>query len=277
MTAHARDLDRHIGKYYGKYAGTVRRIDDQDQLGSIWVIVPSMFGETNEVKARACLPFGHFYVPDIGTQVWIEFEGGNPAYPLWVGTWYAPGTTPQTSRVTPPEVRMIETPGGHTIELHDKSGEEKIVIKHPKNSFVSIDKDGSVIISNDKGSFLHLDSVDEKATMMQQDGNLLTMSSDGTLLVNNNGVVFELKGDNVRIMAAGNVQISAAGVLLQGQTVGIGEGAMERAVLGDMFMNNYFAHTHATAVGPSGPPLPPLPPAIPATPHPCLAQVTKVK
>jgi hypothetical protein len=275
MTAHARDLDRHIGKYYGKYAGIVQRIDDQDQLGNIWVIVPTMFGETNPVKARPCLPFGHFYVPAEQARVWIEFEGGDPRYPLWVGIWYPPGTSPVNSRVTPPEVRMIETPGGHTVELHDQPGEEKIVIRHPKSSFVSIDKDGSVIVSNDKGSFVHLDSVDGKLTMMQQDGNLLTMSSDGTLVVNNNGVVLELKGDNVRIMAAGNVQVSAKGILMQGQTVGIGDGATERAILGDTFIGLYATHTHATAVGPSGPPLPPVPPPAPV--HPCLAQVAKVK
>jgi hypothetical protein len=24
-------------------------------------------------------------VPDIGTEVWIEFESGDPNYPIWVG------------------------------------------------------------------------------------------------------------------------------------------------------------------------------------------------
>ena len=268
------ETQRHWNRYYGKYAGIVTDNADPENLGRMKVQVPSIYGPEPETWARPCFPFGHFYVPAVGTKLWVEFEGGDTNYPIWVGIWYANGEVPPEGALSPPDNRMIKTPSGHTIQLVDKDGEEKIIINHKKNSFLSVTKEGSIVIANDKGSLLNLDSDKATATLMEQHGNLLTMDSDGVLLVNKNGVVLEMKGDNVRIMSAGNVQISGKNVIIQGQTVGIGEGAMEPTILGLTFVGMYAAHTHATAVGPTGPPLPPVPPG-PTSP--VLTQVTKVK
>jgi len=264
------DLDRNAGKYYGKYAGIVTKVEDDKKLGRVWVQVPAVFGGQMEVQARPCFPAAHFYVPPKYAKVWVEFEAGDPRYPIWVGVWYENNATPQPADVNPPDSRLIKTPGGHTLEFFDKSGDEKIVLRHKKNSFVSLDKDGNVTVGNDKGSFLHLNSKDQEATWMEQHSNLITMSSDGVLIVNKNGVTLEMKDDGVRILAAGTIQLSGKAIVVQGQTVGIGESAMEPTILGQTFLAMYNSHTHVTALGPSGPPLPPLLPTA-------LTQVVKVK
>ena len=42
--------------------------------------------------AVPCLPAGglqgQFQFPAIGTGVWVEFEGGDPAYPIWAGNMW---------------------------------------------------------------------------------------------------------------------------------------------------------------------------------------------
>src|SRR5438093_1586430 len=110
------DLKRHAGKFYGKYSGEVTDNHDDDFFGRIKVKVPSVFGADVEVRARPCFPYGHFFVPPVGAKVWVEFEAGNTSYPLWVGTWYPQGKTPQPAAMAPPDNRVIQTASGHTIE-----------------------------------------------------------------------------------------------------------------------------------------------------------------
>ena len=184
------DLNRHVGRYYGKYAGVVTRIEDDATMGRIWVKVPAVLADA-EVRARPCFASSHFFVPPADANVWVEFEAGDPRYPIWSGVWYAQGATPPPANVTPPESRLISTPSGHTLEFHDKAGEEKIVITHKKNSFVALDKDGSVTVGNDKGTFLYLNAKDGDATWMEQHSNLITMNADGVLIVNKSGVTLE--------------------------------------------------------------------------------------
>jgi len=258
------DLRRHVDRYYGKYSGEVTDNDDakafgdNDKLGRIRVRVPTIFGATTEVWARPCLPFGHFFIPAIGTKVWVEFEAGDRRYPLWVGTWYPSGSVPAEAAVSPPDNRVIRTPSGHTIELLDKDGEEKIVIKHKGNSFLSIDKDGSVTLANHKGSHIFLDANDEQATFVEQHGNLMSMTKDGVVIANSDGSLIELGGDTVRI--------TAPKVVVQASSVALGEGAQEPTILGQTFMamwNAFIVHTHPSAMGPTGTPVPPGQPLAP--------------
>lgn len=255
------DIQRHAGKYYGKYSGLVTDAADPLKLGRITVTVPSVFGPEMPVRARPCLPFGHFFVPAVGTNVWVEFEGGDPNYPLWVGTWYPDGAVPAEAQRDPPVNRVMQTPSGHTIELLDEEGEEKIVIRHKGQSFVSIDKDGGVLISNQNGSHLFLNAKDEEATLVEQHGNYIRLTADGVSIVNNEGAAaINLQGDLVRIIGGT--------IALEGSSVVLGAGASEAVTLGKSVQELWLAfmtHTHPTGVGPSGPPVPPLRPYVPIT------------
>lgn len=251
------DLKRHAGKFYGKYSGEVMDNMDDDFFGRIKVKVPSVFGADVVVRARPCFPYGHFFVPPVGAKVWVEFEAGDRHYPLWVGTWYPQGKTPPEAAISPAENRVIQTAAGHTIEIQDKNGEEKITIRHKLNSFVAIDKDGSVIIGNHKGSTLVLNGKDENLVLVDQHGNSVTMTGHGVVIVNKDGsAAVELSADMAR-MAATNI-------VLQGSSVVVGADAAEPTILGTTFALMYNTHTHGTALGPSTPPIPtglPLGPA----------------
>ena len=269
---------RHLGKYYGKYSGEVTANEDDDHLGRIMVKVASVFGPTLAVRARPCFATCQFFVPPVGAKVWVEFEAGDPSFPLWTGMWYAADSVPQEAAIKPPDDRVIQTPSGHTIELMDKKGEEKIVVRHKDNSYIAIDKDGGVLIANKNGSHLFLNAKDGEATLVEEHGNLLRMKSDGLTLVNASGAVLEMKGDKVKIIAKDAVTISTKDVNIESSTVSLGKGAGtggQRMVL-EPFLMSYMTHTHATALGPSGPPLPPIvPPPVPETPHTMLSKGVK--
>ena len=259
------DLQRHIGKFYGKYSGDVINNEDAEQRGQITVRVPSIFGVSgnSDFLARPCLPAGHFFVPPVGAKVWVEFEAGNLAHPIWVGTWYPVDSTPPEAAVSPPDQRIIHTPSGHIVQFGDREGEEKITIKHKDNSFISIDKDGSVMIGNRQGSTVILNAKDENLMIVEQHGNTISMSNDGVLVVNKEGgAAIELSGDRARI--------TAKEILLQGTSVALGAASspteLEPTLKGKMFQlmwNTFILHTHPTAMGPSGTPIPPGQPLTP--------------
>jgi Type VI secretion system/phage-baseplate injector OB domain len=253
-------LSHHVGKYYGKYSGTVLdNSQDQDNMGSLVVSLPSLFGPDAQITARPCLPYGHFFIPAVGSAVWVEFEGGDKDYAIWVGTWYPQGTTPTPAAISPPDNRVIQTASGHTVEISDKDGDEHITIKHKGNAFISIDKKGSVLISNQNGSYVQLDADNKAVTFVEEHGNLVTMSSDGIVVAEKSGNTFlQLTDDTVRV--------TGAKIILQAPSISLtGDPAAEPTFLATSFVSQFWSqvlvwmgtHTHPTAMGPSGPAVPP--------------------
>ena len=80
-------------KYYGKYRGTVVNNIDPMQIGRILVMVPDVSGLIPTSWAMPCVPIagkqmGTYFVPQVGAGVWVEFEQGDPDYPIWVGGFW---------------------------------------------------------------------------------------------------------------------------------------------------------------------------------------------
>ena len=72
--------------YAGKYAGVVIDNADPEQQRRLLVAVPEVYGD-DTAWAKAAVPGGSDDdpLPDAGTNIWIEFEYGDPQYPTWVG------------------------------------------------------------------------------------------------------------------------------------------------------------------------------------------------
>jgi hypothetical protein len=262
---HSSDLQRHVGRYYGKYSGEVVEVNDDLKLGRIKVTIPSVFPPGMSVWARPCFPSGHFFVPPPGTRVWIEFEAGHTSYPLWVGTWYPQGTVPPEAGKPEATGKVVHTPSGHLIELSDEQGKEKIVVRHKGNAFVSIDKDGSVLAATATGSFLFLNAAKGEVTMTSEQGHLVTLNDKGIAAVEKGGSRIEILDGKVKITGTTAVQVVANEVSIAGGSVAIGGTAASPAVLGDLLLAEFLLHTHPTAVGPTGPPTKPIPPTVLST------------
>ncbi|MEO1221271.1 MAG: phage baseplate assembly protein V [Pseudomonadota bacterium] len=252
------DLSRHANKFYGKYPGLVSEAPEPDVHGSILVKIPSIFGETAEVRARPCLPYGHFFIPPPEARIWVEFEAGNLDYPLWVGVWYPDGSAPEEVQEEPQTHRVIQTPKGHTIELSDEDDAEKIVVRHKDNSFIALQPDGSVLVSNANGAYVFLNAENGQSTMSSEQGHMVSMSDAGAMIVNDKGSVIELKDKTATILADN--------IVASGTSVALGANAAEPTIMGTAFKSLWdlvVSHTHPTAMGPSGPPVPPILPLLP--------------
>jgi hypothetical protein len=157
-------------KYFGLYRGTVVNNVDPTQCGRIQVIVPDVGGLTPSTWAMPCVPVagvqsGVYGVPPIGSGVWLQFEGGDPDYPVWVGSWWGSAAEVPASALAPPPVPpgqnvVIQTTLQHLFMVSDAvpvpvlapvpapapAGTGGIIIRSPS---------GAMIVVNDTGIYIH--------------------------------------------------------------------------------------------------------------------------
>jgi len=74
-------------KFIGTYRGFVSRIDDPDKQFRIKARIPEVFGSVESNWALPCFPGGAKdpRLPEIGQMIWVEFEKGDPNFPIWKG------------------------------------------------------------------------------------------------------------------------------------------------------------------------------------------------
>lgn len=102
------DLVQH--RYFGKYRGLVVGTTDTEMRGRLQVQVPAVLGSAS-LWAEPCVPYagdgvGFLMLPEPGTGVWVEFEGGDPSYPIWVGCFWGRGQIPDQTGAT---VKIVRT------------------------------------------------------------------------------------------------------------------------------------------------------------------------
>jgi uncharacterized protein involved in type VI secretion and phage assembly len=120
-------LAKQRTQFFGKYRGLV--VDNADDLkrGRLQVQVPQVLG-LQPVWALPCVNYagknvGFFAMPPIGTVVWVEFEAGEPSFPIWTGCVWALGDIDDADAV--PTVKFIKT-DKFTIRIDDDGGELRI-------------------------------------------------------------------------------------------------------------------------------------------------------
>jgi len=102
---------------------------------------------------------GMVALPMIGSGVWIEFERGDPDYPIWVGGfWGSAAETPLLSHAVPPGLAGItlQTTLKNGIVVSDTPGPTGgILIQTTTGAMVSV-SDIGIIISNGKGAIINM-------------------------------------------------------------------------------------------------------------------------
>jgi uncharacterized protein involved in type VI secretion and phage assembly len=149
-------------RYFGKYRGMVINNVDPMQMGRLMVQVPDISGLIPSTWAMPCFPvtgkqMGVWVLPVIGSGVWVEFEQGDPDYPIWVGCF--PGSTADVPALAlagnpvSPSI-VLQTSLQNTLMISDMAGPAGgILLKTMTGALISIN-DVGITISNGKGAVI---------------------------------------------------------------------------------------------------------------------------
>lgn len=151
-------------KYHGKYRGTVVNNVDPMQIGRIQVMVPDVSNVIPSTWAMPCFSFtgkqmGAYMLPQIGSGVWIEFEQGDPDYPVWVGGYWGvaselPALALAGNPVSPSVV--FQTGLQNTIVISDLAGPTGGIMLKSTTGASLIVNDTGIYIQNGKGASIVL-------------------------------------------------------------------------------------------------------------------------
>ena len=100
-------------RFWGKYRGKVLNNIDPLAQGRIQAQVPAISGSLLN-WALPCAPYagsnvGFYAIPPCGANVWIEFEGGDPDYPIWSGAFWGPEDVLHVPEPVAPELKVFKT------------------------------------------------------------------------------------------------------------------------------------------------------------------------
>jgi uncharacterized protein involved in type VI secretion and phage assembly len=154
-------------KFYGKYRGTVTNNIDPMMMGRLMVECPDVLSLSPSSWAVPCAPLagptgagaGVWLVPPIGAGVWIEFEKGDPDYPIWVGCrWGSQADVPPlalTGLPVSPSI-VMQTMLQNTIAISDAPGPlGGIILKSMTGASIMINELG-ITIQNGQGASISM-------------------------------------------------------------------------------------------------------------------------
>jgi hypothetical protein len=157
--------DSSSKKFFGKYRGTVVNVVDPQQIGRIQAVVPDVLGLAPSSWAMPCFPvtgkqYGIVALPQVGSGVWVEFEQGDPNFPIWSGCWFGvAGEPPAASLLVPPAVPgiVLQTTLQNTLMITDVPGPTGgILIRTLAGAIISINDTFGITISNGKGASISM-------------------------------------------------------------------------------------------------------------------------
>jgi len=157
------------GLFYGVYAGLVSDISDPQGQGRVKVKLPwSPDGDGQAYEAWARLATfmagnnrGSWFVPDVGDEVLLAFEAGDPRRPYVVGSlWNGKDAPPQSmDGAGRNPVKLLRSRNGVKITLDDSDGRELLKLETPGGqSIVLQDGPGSIEIKDSNGNTIKLEA-----------------------------------------------------------------------------------------------------------------------
>lgn len=169
-------------KYFGKYRGTVVNNIDPLQIGRIQVSVPDVSVIPGS-WAMPCFPIagkqmGVYMIPQVGSGVWVEFEQGDPDYPIWTGCfWGIFGEVPVLA--------LAGIPANPNIAIQSTAQNSIIVsdLPGPTGGIMLKSTTGATLIVNDTGIYIQ----NGKGASIMMIGPAVTIT--GTPVTVNNGAL----------------------------------------------------------------------------------------
>jgi uncharacterized protein involved in type VI secretion and phage assembly len=180
----------------GVTSGIVTANEDPEGLGRVKLLLPSVSGDVETGWARVVTPMaggggGMVFVPAVGAEVLVAFEGGDVHSPYVLGSLWSPGGRPPFSKDGGKDICALRTRGGHMLLFDDSEG-GCVTLSMSGGKTVTIDDDGIVI--------------DDGANSIRLDANGKAMTIEA-------GTALTLKAPKIRIEAAARMELKGGQML----------------------------------------------------------------
>lgn len=154
-------------RFYGVVVGVVSNNQDPENMHRVKVRFPWLSSDVESNWARVAAAMagndrGAYFLPEVDDEVLVAFEHGRVDHPYVLGClWNGQDTPPEANNDGENNHRTIKSRSGHvvrlndasgreTIEIIDKSGQNKIIINTAENS-ITIEADADITIKSATG------------------------------------------------------------------------------------------------------------------------------
>lgn len=199
----------HPDRFYGVVVGVITNNQDPENMHRVKVRFPWLSNDVESNWARVATPMagndrGIYFLPEVDDEVLVAFEHGRIDHPYVIGSlWNGQDSPPESNADGENNHRTIRSRSGHVLRLNDSSGSESIEI---------IDKSGNnkIIIATSDNSIT-----------IEANADITITSSSGKLIMQANGIEINSNA-GVEVKAAANMDLNAsANMTIKGALVQI--------------------------------------------------------
>ena len=160
----ARDNGGEKGRrFFGVYPASVLDVVDPEKLGRVLIRLPRSQDDLEAWARVATLMVGNnrgsWFVPDVGDEVLVIFEAGDPRCPYVIGAlWNDRDRPPETMDTAGQNnLKMIRSRSGIRISLDDGDGQETLKLETPAGQTVTLkDGPGTIEVRDSNGNSAHM-------------------------------------------------------------------------------------------------------------------------
>lgn len=226
-------------RFFGKYRGKVVANKDPLGIGRIQPVVPAIAPDAIN-WAMPCTPYagpqeGFFMIPPVGANVWIEFEGGDPNYPIWSGCfWGEKQDQKPPTDATGPEMKVLQTEKmvlsfddkntKLTAKLKpkaDKGGGETMSLEMDEKAIILTAKQVTVTITPDKVE------IKKGTTVIELTDTIVLKKPPASIEISSAITLKNAATSEELTTSAINLKNGAASIALSPAAVSINNGALE--------------------------------------------------
>ncbi len=171
----------------------------QPSTYSPWIRIAQPHSGTNK---------GFHFIPEIGEEVMVGFEGNNVEMPFVIGSLYNGTLKVDEFNTDTNDAKVIRTRSGHTIELNDKDGEEKINIYDNEGSIITFDTANKSLIIN---SAENIDIAAKNINISAEEN--IVLGAKGNIDIAAEGDLNEQAKGNIALQSTGDTTVVSSGEL----------------------------------------------------------------